>query len=93
MTVVTEASQALIRATVQPRPLGHDLTEREHEVLALMAEGITNPQIAEKLFVSRSTIKFHVSSILGKLGAASRTEAVALALQHGLVSGLQDETR
>lgn len=89
-TLAPEATQALIHATTQPPPLGHDLTEREREVLALMAEGITNPQIADKLFVSRSTIKFHVSSILSKLGAASRTEAVALALQHGLV-GTDDE--
>ena len=50
-----------------------------------MAQGLTNPQIAEDLIVSRSTVKFHVSSILSKLGAASRTEAVALALQHRLV--------
>ena len=50
-----------------------------------MVAGESNPDIAEKLFVSRSTIKFHVSNILMKLGAATRTEAVAIALQRKLV--------
>jgi NarL family two-component system response regulator LiaR len=50
-----------------------------------MIEGLNNPDIAERLVVSRSTIKFHVSSILSKLGASSRTEAVALALQNNLI--------
>jgi NarL family two-component system response regulator LiaR len=89
-TLAPEATQALIHATTQPLPLGHDLTSREREVLALMAQGITNPQIATELFVSRSTVKFHVSSILSKLGAASRTEAVAMALQNGLVKSTDD---
>ena len=62
------------------------MTDREREVLELMVEGLTNPEIAERLVVSRSTVKFHVSSILSKLGASSRTEAVALALQEKLVS-------
>jgi len=84
-TLAPEATQALIHAATQPPPLGHDLTAREREVLSFMVQGITNPQIAQELFVSRSTVKFHVSSILSKLSAASRTEAVALALQHGLV--------
>ena len=69
----------------QPRPPGHDLTAREREVLALMVQGLNNPEIADKLIVGRSTVKFHVSSILGKLGANSRTEAVAMALQHKMV--------
>jgi NarL family two-component system response regulator LiaR len=84
-TLAPEAAQVLIRVTTQPPELGYDLTEREREVLALMVEGRTNPQIADRLVVSRSTVKFHVSSVLSKLGAASRTEAVALALQHKLV--------
>ncbi|HQV63997.1 MAG TPA: response regulator transcription factor, partial [Anaerolineales bacterium] len=65
---------------------GLDLTEREREVLALMVEGLNNTQIAGRLTVSPSTIKSHVSSVLSKLGVASRTEAVALALRNHIVS-------
>jgi len=83
-TLAPEATQALIHATTKPPDLGFDLTQREREVLSLMIEGLNNPGIAERLVVSRSTVKFHVSSILSKLGASSRTEAVALALQHNL---------
>ncbi|MBV9182638.1 MAG: response regulator transcription factor [Acidobacteria bacterium] len=61
------------------------LTERELEVLNLIAEGLSNPQIARQLTVSRNTVKFHVSSIIAKLGASSRTEAVTIALRHGLI--------
>jgi DNA-binding CsgD family transcriptional regulator len=61
------------------------LTERELEVLNLVAEGLSNPQIARRLRVSRNTVKFHVSSIMGKLGASSRTEAVRLGLRRGLI--------
>jgi NarL family two-component system response regulator LiaR len=50
-----------------------------------MARGLNNPEIAVELIIGRSTVKFHVSSILTKLGATTRTEAVALALQHGMV--------
>ncbi|MCC6801956.1 MAG: response regulator transcription factor [Anaerolineae bacterium] len=81
-----EAAQALIHAVTHPQPVGFDLTERERDVLNLMVKGYNNPQIAGELIISRSTVKFHVSSILSKLGVTSRTEAVALALQHHLVT-------
>jgi NarL family two-component system response regulator LiaR len=84
-TLAPEAAQALLHAAAQPPRLGYDLTGREWEVLPLLAEGLNNTQIAERLVVSRSTVRFHVSNILSKLGAASRTEAVALAIKHKLV--------
>ena len=85
-TLSSEAAQVLIQATRESaQKPGFDLTGREREVLALMVEGLNNNQIAGRLFVSVSTAKFHVSSILSKLGAASRTEAVAIALQNDLV--------
>lgn len=85
-TLSPEAAQALINAANQPPVPGHDLTERERVVLSLMVEGLNNTQIAGRLVVSPSTIKTHVSHILSKLGVASRSEAVALALRSGLVS-------
>jgi NarL family two-component system response regulator LiaR len=85
-TLAPEAAQALVHAATQPPAVGHDLTEREREVLALMVAGLNNREIAGRLVVSHSTAKFHVSSILSKLGVASRTEAVALAVQHHLVT-------
>ncbi len=83
-TLAPEATYALIQSAIHPHmpPLGHDLTERERDVLELMVIGLNNAQIAKKLLVSRSTIKFHVSSILSKLGVGNRTEAVVAALQH-----------
>ena len=72
-----------------PKP-GADLTCREQEVLALMTHGLTNIQIGAQLIISRATVKFHVSSILSKYGAVSRTEAVAMAVQHQLDTGTGD---
>lgn len=84
-TISPEVTKSLIETNQAPLP-GSNLTEREREVLLLMVEGLNNTQIASKLTVSPSTIKSHVSSILTKLGVASRTEAVALALRYKLAS-------
>jgi DNA-binding NarL/FixJ family response regulator len=69
---------------VDDDPFG--LTPREREVLALVADGRTNRQIAERLFISDSTAGVHVSNILGKLGVAGRGEAAAIAFRLGLVA-------
>ena len=86
-TLAPEAAQALIQSATRrnAHEPGYDLTEREREVLRLMAKGLNNTLIAEELVVSRSTVKFHVSNILSKLHATSRTEAVAYALQKKLI--------
>ena len=85
VTLSPEAAQALVETANQPPAPGLDLTEREREVLALMVDGLNNTQIAGRLTVSSSTIKSHVSNILSKLGVASRTEAVTLALRSHLI--------
>ena len=84
-TLSPEATEALIHASLHPAGAGPDLTDRELEVLRCMVEGLSNPEIAKKLVVSLSTVKFHVSSILSKLDVGSRTEAVSMALQEGLI--------
>ena len=84
-TLAPEATQILIEAVTRPAAPGHDLTERELEVLALMVRGFSNRKIADYLTISASTVKNHVSSILAKLAVSSRSEAVGLAVQHGLV--------
>ena len=71
-----------LREDRQPREA---LTPRELEVLVLISEGLHNSEIAGRLFVTERTVKFHVSSILAKLGADNRTEAVALAARRGLI--------
>ena len=84
MTLSSEAAQALVRANQQAQE-PESLTEREREVLKLMVEGLNNAEIAERLVVSLSTIKYHISNILGKLGVDNRVSAVTLAIQRKLV--------
>jgi NarL family two-component system response regulator LiaR len=81
-TLAPEAAQVLVQATRQraSQP-DYGLTEREAEVLALLVEGLSNADIAARLVISLATAKYHVRSILTKMGVSSRTEAVALALQ------------
>jgi NarL family two-component system response regulator LiaR len=86
-TLAPEAAEVLIKAaTGPPATECEGLTSRELEILGMMVSGNSNPEIAERLVVSRSTVKFHVSNILMKLGATTRTEAVAIALQKRLVT-------
>jgi DNA-binding NarL/FixJ family response regulator len=80
------APPALLRADGPTHTLVEPLSARELEVLALLAEGATNQQIAGRLFITKRTAKKHVTNILGKLGAANRTQAVALARSAGLLA-------
>jgi NarL family two-component system response regulator LiaR len=80
-----EAAQVLMKNVSEPALPFQEMTGREKEILALMVEGMSNNEIAERLIVSQSTVKFHVSNILSKLGVTGRTEAVALAVKHHLV--------
>jgi NarL family two-component system response regulator LiaR len=89
-TLSPEVTQTLIRATSRPAQPGYDLSEREREVLAAMVKGLNNNEIAERLFVSLSTVKHHVSHILSKLGATNRAEAVVMAVQNNLIDRKQN---
>jgi DNA-binding NarL/FixJ family response regulator len=84
----SQANEAL-PASAAPSPelheLAESLTRREVEVLQMLAAGLSNKEIAARLKISEHTAKFHVASILGKLGASSRTEAVSLGIRRGLV--------
>ena len=86
MTLSSEAAQALVHSASQTVPASDDLTERERAVLRLMVDGLSNAEIAERLVVSPSTVKFHVGNIFTKLGVDNRVAAVSLALQRKLVS-------
>lgn len=84
ITLSTEAAQALVRATQQVEKT-ETLTDREVEVLKLMVEGLNNAEIGERLVVSLSTVKYHISNILMKLGVDNRVAAVTTAIQKKLV--------
>jgi NarL family two-component system response regulator LiaR len=81
-----EATKALVRLTTGPLKPGGDLSQREMEVLALIVEGLSNEEIAERLVISPATARHHVSACIQKLGAANRAQASALAVKYGLVS-------
>ena len=89
LVVVTHDEFASSVAESIPAPahaeLAEPLTPREREVLQMMAAGLANKEIAAKLAISEHTVKFHVASILGKLGASTRTEAVSNGIRHGLI--------
>jgi DNA-binding NarL/FixJ family response regulator len=74
------------RADMDDEPLPETLTPREIEVLELVAEGLPNKVIAERLGISDQTVKFHIGSISGKLGAGNRTDAVRRAVRRGLIA-------
>ncbi len=74
-----------VGSSAQPVTLAEDLTPREIEVLKLVAAGLANKEIAHRLEISDHTVKFHVASVMGKLGASSRTEAVTLGIRLGLI--------
>ena len=82
---IVAASQISASARNGVEELLEPLTPREQEVLRMLALGLANKEIAARLNISEHTVKFHVAAILGKLGAASRTEAVALGIRHGLI--------
>lgn len=85
-TLAREATQALVNAAHRPSIPQYGLTEREVEVLTLMAQGKNNNEIAHRLLITLSTVKKHVSNVLSKMNTTSRTEAVSLALKHHLVA-------
>ena len=84
-TLAAEALADLVQPASKEYQVGHDLTEREQEVLPLLVEGLSNPQIAQRMHLSTAAVKYHVSNILSKLEASNRTEAATIAIEHNLV--------
>jgi len=80
-----EAMTALVQAATPSPKLGDDLNEREREILALLVQGLSNKAIAEHLYLSVATVKYHLRLLLSKLGVSSRAEAIALAWQLNLI--------
>jgi two-component system, NarL family, response regulator LiaR len=85
-TLHRAATQALIQPLASRPEMVEELTERQREVLALVVQGRSNQEIARELYLGLSTVRFHVSAILAKLGAANRAEAAAMAVKHDLLS-------
>ena len=90
LTLSTEFAEVIFHSSGQAdseelEVVMESLTPREQEVLAMLAEGLLNKEIARRLQISEHTVKFHISSIMGKLGASSRTEAVTRGIRRGLV--------
>ena len=83
-TLSPEVTRLVVRELSDPFRDGHNLTSREREVLKLIARGLNNQEIAKELSVSLSTVQFHVSNILSKLGVNNRIEATAFAIRHRL---------
>lgn len=88
MSLAPQAARVLVESVIrkkEPSLIPTDLSQRELQVLGLIVKGLTNAEISQKLDIKQSTVKTYVSRILGKLNVASRVEATALALKHGLV--------
>lgn len=85
MTLSPEAAQVLAQSLSQPHLPGNELTERERQVLRGMVDGLNNSEIAEKLYISLGTVKFHISHVFQKLGVDNRVEAVKMAIEQKLV--------
>jgi two-component system, NarL family, response regulator LiaR len=84
-TLAQEATQALMRAARGSELPGHDLTQAELRVLKLIRDGASNSEIAQKLFISKSTVKKHVSRILSKMNVSNRAEAAVLSFKQKLI--------
>jgi NarL family two-component system response regulator LiaR len=85
-TLAPEATQALIQSKSRPPKLGHDLSDREREVLALVVAGLSNEAIADRLVISVNTVRKHVSACMSKLEARNRAQVAAQAVRHHIVS-------
>jgi two-component system, NarL family, response regulator LiaR len=80
-----EATAALIQSSRQRSEVKYDLTDKEREILVLLAKGLSNQEISDRLYISIATVKFHLTNIFTKLGAKNRVEAAAIALERNLV--------
>ncbi len=84
-TLSPEATRALVHSKAGPLSFDRDLTAREKQVLALIVEGLSNEEIADRLVISQATARHHVSACISKLGVKNRTQAASLALKHELI--------